>query len=525
MDLRKSKTSISWGIFANYFRIAILLLLSLFYPPFLLSQVHKVDNGILAFAISLLQVVTLVSFGVENSYVRFATKKEKEKGGEGLSKINGSYLVLFSLVSVLILAIGTLLAFLYREGVLRIEEIPSSSFELVFWVILITTFSTAINFFFSLFMWFEIYRSRFLLHQSALLLMKVLTIGSACLSLFLGGGILWVSLVTLIVEILYGLFNFAFSKKALHMSISFEPIKELTKDLRDIFGFSIFIFLMIVVSQIENNAGRIILSHTLGATSVTVFSYGLEFYTYAALLSKGVSDTFSPKINVLIMEGETKEAEKAFLRASFLQMSILLLLIGGFAIVGKDFLALWLGSGDLSENELNQIYFIALINLLLWSIPLSQSVGVEIQRANNKHKFLSLSLFVLALFSLPISLLLTIYLPDGYRIYGPLIGNAFFVLIGYWALSNVYYKKALSLPIGSYFLDFGIVFAFALISALVPFLLFRFISVLGGLGLWANLFIKGFIYLFLFLLLFFLFYRKRILSFRRERKRRKSLEA
>ena len=225
------------------------------------------------------------------------------------------------------------------------------------------------------------------------------------------------------------------------------------------------------------------------------------------------------------MEGETKEAEKAFLRASFLQMSILLLLIGGFAIVGKDFLALWLGSGDLSENELNQIYFIALINLLLWSIPLSQSVGVEIQRANNKHKFLSLSLFVLALFSLPISLLLTIYLPDGYRIYGPLIGNAFFVLIGYWALSNVYYKKALSLPIGSYFLDFGIVFAFALISALVPFLLFRFISVLGGLGLWANLFIKGFIYLFLFLLLFFLFYRKRILSFRRERKRRKSLEA
>ncbi len=522
MDFKKSKTSISWGIFANYFRIAVLLLLSLFYPPFLLSQVHKVDNGILSFAISLLQVVTLLSLGVENSYVRFATKKEKERGEEGLSKINGSYFVLFSVVSVLILLFGTVLAFLYKNGVLRIEEVPSSSFDLVFWVILITAFSSSISFFFSLFMWFEVYRSRFLLHQIAMLLMKVLTIGCACLSLLFGGGILWVSFATLIVEIFYGLFNFVFSKKALHMSISFEPIKELKKDMREILGFSIFIFLMLVVSQIENNAGRIILSNTLGATSVTVFSYGLEFYTYAALLSKGVSDTFSPKMNALIVKGEAKEADKTFLRASFLQMSILLLLVGGFAVVGRDFLALWLSNGGLSDAEFHQIYWIALLNLLLWCIPLSQSVGVEIQRASNKHKFLSFSLFVLALLSLPISILLTLYLPESYRIYGPLIGNAFFVVLGYWILSNVYYKKVLSLSIGSYFLDFGMVFLFAFLSALVPFLLFSFIPALGNLNLWANLFIKGFVYLFFFLLFFLLFYRKRIASFRDERKLRGS---
>lgn len=517
MDLKKSKTSISWGILANYFRIAILLVLSLFYPPFLLSVVHKVDNGILSFATSLLQVVTLLSFGVENSYIRFATKREKERGEEGLSKINGSYLVLFSLTSILILAVGVMLAFFYKDGLLRIEEVPSTSYDLVFWVILITTFSTAIDFFFSLFMWFEVYRSRFLLHQSALLLMKVLTIGCACLSLLLGGGILWVALVTLLLEIFYGLFNFVFSKKALHMSISFESIPELKKDLREIFGFSIFIFLTIVVSQIQNNAGRIILSNTIGATSVTIFSYGLEFYTYAALLSKGVSDTFSPKINSLVAKGEEEEVSKTFLKASFLQMSILLLLIGGFALIGRDFLALWLKNGDLTSAELDEIYYIALFTLLLWSVPLSQSVGIEIQRAKNKHKFLSLSNFCLALLSLPLSVLLTLYLPESYRIYGPLLGSSFMVVVGYWIFSNTYYKRTLRLPIGQYFLDFSLLLLIAGISFLIPFLLFYFVPSLGSLNLWASFFLKGILYLLLFALFFFLAYWKRISSLRKNR--------
>lgn len=517
MDLKKSKTSISWGILANYFRIAILLILSLFYPPFLLSVVHKVDNGILSFATSLLQVVTLLSFGVENSYIRFATKREKERGEEGLSKINGSYFVLFSLTSVLILVVGMTLAFLYRSGTLRIEEVPSSSYDLVFWVILITTFSTAIDFFFSLFMWFEVYRSRFLLHQLALLLMKVLTIGFACLSLVLGGGILWVSLVTLLVEIFYGLFNFVFSKKALHMTVSFESVPKLRKDLREIFGFSIFIFLTIAVSQIQNNAGRIILSNTIGATSVTIFSYGLEFYTYAALLSKGVSDTFAPKINWLIAKGDEEATSKTFLNASFLQMSILLLLLGAFALLGKDFLALWLKNGDLTSAERDEIYYIALFTLLLWSIPLSESVGIEIQRAKNKHQFLSLSNFCLALLSLPISILLTLYLPEPYRLYGPLIGNAFFVLIGYWLFSNTYYRKVLHLPITRYFLDFFFLFLLGGVSFLIPFLLFYFIPSLGNLNIWASFFLKAALYLLLFIIFFFLIYKKRISSFRKNR--------
>ena len=488
MDKEKAKTSISLGILFNYLRIAIFLIISLFYPPFLLSYVHKVDNGILTLAVSLLQVISLLSFGVENSYVRFATKKEKE--GEGaLSKINGSYLILFSLVSIVIFACGVCFALLYRFDVLKIQGADSPS--LIFWVILITSISTAFDFFLSLFMWFEIYRSRFVLHQLALIAAKILTVSFAMLSLVLGEGILWVSLVTLIVQLSYGIFNVIYSLKKLKMSISFAPIKEIRGDLLEIFRFSIFIFLTMAVSQIENNSGKIILSNTLGASSVTVFSYGLQFYTYAALLSKGVSDTCSPKINSLCINGEAEETNKIFLKASFLEMSVLALLIGGFALAGRDFLLAWLGDKELTDAELLQIYIIALASLIVWFVPLTENVSIEMERAKNKHKMPSLVNFILALLSVPLSIVLTLYLPDEWRIYGPLIGSSLFVVLGFYVFNNVYCKKVLKMPIGKYFLILAIIVIIAAISFVIPFAIFEYVLPLDSLDSWLSLIVKA----------------------------------
>lgn len=508
MELRKAKTSISVGIVMNYVRIALFLILSLFYPPFLLSYVHKVDNGILNYATALLQIVTLLSFGIENSYVRFATKREKEGR---LSKMNGSYLLLFGLVSLVITVVGIVLAFFYREGMLSIEEVPPSSRSLVFSVILIVTLSTAIDFFFSFFVWAEVYRNRFLLHQVALIVTKLLSIGCSCLALIYGGGILWVAIVALAVQFAYGLFNLVYCLHRLKMPISFGTPKELKREMLEIFRFSFFIFLTIAVSQIENNAGRVILSSTLGASSVTIFSYGLQFYTYAALLSKGVADTFAPKVNKEVMEGNDEEVHKTFLKASFVQMTVLFLALGGFALVGREFLALWLGNEELSSAELLQIYVIALSTLSLWSIPLSESLGVEIQRAYGKHRVLSVTNFVLAVLSLPLSVLFVYVLPDGYRIYGPLLGSAVFVLVGFVLVDNVYYKRSLCLPIGALFKDYGIVFGVASIAFLVPFLIFEYAIPEGAVSLLMRFLLKALLFLLLFLVFFFLVYRKRLL--------------
>ena len=509
MNRNQAKTSISLGIAFNYIRIAIFLAVSLFYPPFLLSHVHEVNNGILTFAVSLLQVITLISLGTENSYVHFATQKEKE-GREKLSSINGTYLILFGIIGLAIILCGVMAALLYRYQVFTIQEVPSASYNLVFWVILIISFSTGIDFFLSFFAWFEVFRNRFLHHQITLIVAKLLTVAFAMLALHFGEGILWVALITLMVQTAYGLVNLFFSLKVLKMPISFAEPTEIRRDLREIFRFSIFIFLVIAVSQIENNSGKIILSMTLGAGDVTVFSYGLEFYTYAALLSKGVSDTCAPKINALYIEGKRDEIKKTFLRASFLQMSVLVLLIGGFALAGGDFLLAWLGNRVLSDERLLQIYIIALASLLLWLVPLTESVGLEVQRVESKHKPLAIILFVLAAVSLIPSALLSIYLPNEHRIYGPLIGSAFFVVIGFWVISNVFYKKKFALPIGRYFLLLGtlLLLAGSLFAAL--FSVYEFLLPLDGLDAWVRFLIKGGSFALSFGLFYFLIFHKRI---------------
>lgn len=510
MAMKKElKSSISLGVIFNYLRIFLFLVLSLLYPPFLLSKIGPEDNGILNFAISLIQIVTLLSLGSENSYIRFATKREKEEGEEGLNKINGSYLLLFTFVSLSILIVGYLLSLLYGFGYLHIKDVSEEKNSLVLIIIFIASLSGAIDFFFSYFLFYFLYKKRFVLEQIILITIKVLSILLSSICLFIGWGAIYVILASLIASLLVGLVSLFICFKKLNMKIKFASKEEIKGDLKEIFKFSIFIFLVIGVSQIQNNAGKVIISSFLGATSVTVFSYGLEFYIYAALLAKGVRDTFAPKINELYQFNSEEEMKETFLNSSFLLLTVLFICFGGFLLLGRSFLDFWLGKSSLNVTELDNIYFIGLISLAIWLIPLGESVAIEIERAANKHRFLALFNFVLALLSIPFSIFFIFILPNDLKIYAPLFGSGLLAIVGRIIVSNIYYKKQLSLPLMPFFKDVILLLFITSLSYLSCFYLYDFylVSYLSKELLFV---LKFFTFLLLFAFLYCLIYQKKI---------------
>jgi len=508
------RRAIIGGIGFNYIRIAVFLVLSLIYPPYLLAHVGKVDNGLLSFAVSLLQAFTLVSVGIENSYIHFATNREKQRGSDGLRLLNGSYLILFSLVSLVILALGIGTAFIYRSGTLSVAGSGADKAELVFWLIIIITVMTAVEFFGSFFAFFALFRRNFIHHQVILIIMRILTVSFAMLSLHLGQGVLVVALVMLGVQLLDMLVNIIHAMGELKMRFSFDGREFIKADLKEIFRFSIFIFLTMVVTQIQNNAGKLILSYRLGGSAVTVFGYGLEFYTYAALLSKGVSDTVGPKIHTLIAEKNEKEAGEVFLRSAFIIMSVLFFIFGGYALVGRDFIAFWLRNGDLSDTEIQEVFIIGLCSLAVWILPLSQGAAVEIRRAEHKHHFFPLANILLSVIGVVISIILTWLLPDQYIVYGPLIGSSVFAFFGPFLAAQLYYGKSMSIPLGRFYRDFLI---FAIINGMsfaLPFCLdYFFFDSLSG---WLSFVLRIVLFVLLFLLLYLLIFRKRIEKMRQE---------
>ena len=102
------------GVVLGYANIAVKNLVNLVYTPMLLSFVGQADYGVYQTSSSFVFSLTLLSFGFSQAYVRFYMQKRVR--GEDVRGLNGVYLVLYSVVSVVAFLLG--LAFAASAGTL-----------------------------------------------------------------------------------------------------------------------------------------------------------------------------------------------------------------------------------------------------------------------------------------------------------------------------------------------------------------------------------------------------------------------
>lgn len=512
LDNNQEKKNIRWGIVLTYIRLAAYLAISLFYPPYQLEKVGLTSNGLYGFASSLIAYTLLLSLGIENSYIRFATIAEKEKGEEGLKKTNGFYLITFAAISLLILLAGVILALLYGYNVVPYQDSTPESRILLMKIILVASLAASVDFFFSLFNFFLYYRSRFIAEQLIYLVMHVVTYGGCFLALYLGFDILSVVVVTGAVQVLFDGVSCLFAFKKLKMTFAKPSHDEYRRLLKEVVVFSIYIFMTILVSQVNMNLGKTVLGHLVSMGMVTVFGYGLQFYTYENQIAAAISSSFAPKINRLAVEGKTDEISSLFLKVCELQLLVLFLIVGGFASCGLDFITAWLGKANqLTDENFRQAFFVSLGILLIWLIPLSQYLGIEIQRAENKHHFLSIVNLSLVAVNVGITLLCVFLLPDNYKIYSPVIGMGVATLIGMVVVSDVYYVKELHLPIGRFYAHFALIGSVAVAGWAAVYCLYHFGIVLPStMNLWIKTLIKGATYIVVYVPLVGVIYHKAI---------------
>jgi O-antigen/teichoic acid export membrane protein len=148
---------------------------------------------------------------------------------------------------------------------------------------------------------------------------------------------------------------------------------------------------------------------------------------------------------------------------------IALLGILGFAVVGKDFIYLWMGNG------FEDVYKITLILIIPALIPLIESVTNTILDAMMKRMARSIALLIMCVINVVTSIIFIKCV--GYI--GAAFGTAISVVIGHGVIINVYLQKKIGLNIIRMFRNIfhGILPAFILTSG-VGF----FISLIPGKG-------------------------------------------
>ena len=132
-----------------------------------------------------------------------------------------------------------------------------------------------------------------------------------------------------------------------------------------------------------------------------------------------------------------KELDDLFIRVGRIQFYVISLVLIGYISIGESFVRLWAG------KDYNDAFYIGLILMLSVCVPSFQNVGLEIQKAFNKHKARSIVYFLVAL----LNVALTIPFAHRWSGIGAAVATLITTFFGYVVFMNYYYWKHIGVNI------------------------------------------------------------------------------
>ena len=250
------------------------------------------------------------------------------------------------------------------------------------------------------------------------------------------------------------------------------------KLMREMSGFSVFVFLHALMDQIYWRLGQLVLGAVAGAAAVANYAISIQLSIFVIFLSSGMSGVFLPKLSAITAQTkDMTEINTIFCKLGRLQFMLIALLILGFGFLGKTFLVLWIGEGY------TVCFYVALILMSAYVLDVAQNVSISILQAMKKHAFRAYDYVSMAL----LNICLCIPLAKRYGEIGCAAATAICLLLGPGVALNWYYARV-GLDLKRFFGNLGRVLGGVLLAIMCSALCFWQFPLQNS---WTSLFLHG----------------------------------
>lgn len=427
MDQKKA------GVLLSYGQTILSTILSLVYTPVMLRLLGQSEYGTYTLVAGFISNLSLMSFGLGSAYMRFFTRAEAREGEAGVARINGMFFTIFLVIGALSLLVGgVLVANVHRIFAAKLtpKEIETARILMAILVV-----NIAVSFPCSVFSSFITARERFFFQRMISMIRTVLSPIVMLPLLLAGYGSVSLVIVTVLLSAVTDLSSYIYCRQKLGMRMTFGNFDFAL--LREMAGFSFFIFLNMIIDQVNWTVDTTILGIVSGTIATAIYGVGSQLHRYYLTISTSISGVFTPQINRIVATEKNPDGQLTdlFIRVGRIQFMLLMLVLTGFIFVGRPFIIAWGGP------EYGDAYVIALLLMIPVTIPLIQNLGIEIQRAKNMHQFRSIVYICMAAGNVAISIPLGI----AYGGIGCALGTAIALIIGNGLVMNWYYQTHIGL--------------------------------------------------------------------------------
>jgi O-antigen/teichoic acid export membrane protein len=420
------------GAALSYISMGLGYIISIIYTPIMLRLLGQSEYGLYNLVASVVSYLGLLSFGFGSAYVRYYSRYKVNNDEKNIAKLNGMFLTVFIIIGCIALFAGGILVI--NTELIFGEKLTVSELSTAKVLMAIMVFNLSLSFPASVFNSYITANEEYIF-QKLLQMVKVVINPFVMLPvLLMGYKSIGMVVVTTILNISVEIANAVFCFKKLKIKFSFHKFDfDLMKEMAI---FSSYIFLNMIIDQINWSLDKFILGRFRGTVAVAVYGLAAQLNSYYLSLSTAISNVFIPRVNRMVaVNNENKELTNLFARVGRIQFILLSLICSGFIFFGQPFISMWAGKNYV------EAYPIALLLIIPVTIPLIQNLGIEIQKAKNMHQFRSWLYFFMAIGNLFVSIPLA-------RVYGGVgaaAGTAASLLIGNGLIMNWYYHNKVGL--------------------------------------------------------------------------------
>ena len=428
-------SQIKIGAILSYLSMGLSTVISLVYTPIMIQRLGDSEFGVYQTVLPIISYLNLLSFGLGSAYIRYYSRAKSADDKAGMAKLNGMFFLTYAVLGTLVLGIGFLLA--GHGEIIFGKKLTADEVALGEKLLRIMTVNAALTFPISVF------ESHVTINEEYIF-QKVVALGRQVLNplimiplLILGYRSVTLTVVSLIFTAVSGVMSIAFCLVKLKMPFSFRHYD--FKLMREMVGFTAFVFIGIVVDNLNWSVDRLLLAWIHGTTAVTVYTVAAQLNVYYQSFATAISNLLIPRVNRIVAEDRPiRELDRLFIRVGRLQFIFLGCIFWGFVAVGRTFVVLW--GGD-AKFEVDYAVTLLLFGATLWANI--QMLGYEILRAKNMHKFSSLVYLIIAL----ANIVLSIPLCMKWGVLGAAIGTAIATGAGMLIMNRYYrYRVGLDIP-------------------------------------------------------------------------------
>ena len=427
-----------YGAVLSYVSLFIGNIIGLLFIPFMLRMLGQAEYGLYSLVGSFVAYLAVLDLGLGNAVVRYISKYRALNDKENEENFLAIILIFYSIIVATIIMIGIIL-YNYLPQIfsdsLTLNELTRAK---IMFIILIG--NIAVTLLFNSFNAILTAYEKFVFQRTLGISRHIIRTLVLILLLSIGYKAIAIVIVDTALNILFNVIILLYS--VLHTKIKIKIHQINYSFIKEIFSYSFFIFLAMIIDQVYWKIDNVILGIMKDTTIVAIYALGSQLTLYYLGFSTAISGVFMPKIVKLVEKGTTGEnLTNEMIKIGRIQAIILGLILSGFILFGQKFIVLWAG------QEYEKSFWVAMIIMIPLTIPLFQNIGISILQAKKKHRFRSIMLLIMAVINIGITIILVKLI----GFVGAVIGTAFALIVGQIIIMNIYYHKVIGLDMVRFF--------------------------------------------------------------------------